>query len=727
MSNSKSMVIRQIQIKNFRLLKEFKMEMEDELSLVIGKNNVGKTSLLVVLDKFLNPGDRKGFQYNDFNLDFRCQLKDLIEMNAVEDTKYKEIGIQLRLLIEYGDHDDLEYISPILMDLDVDNNYLGLGFDYILTYDMYVSLRAAYQKFLEHEKSKEENSRNSGGTYTAKTLDGFLESKQENYFATIRKSILVDKTNGEFKEEHYINLKDATNFRLCDVINFQYINAKRNVDNKDVDKTLSSQTSELYKIQEAAEEQQEAIEKFQDSLKDTDKVLSSIYDNMFSDIVDKVRKFGGMSKDETVIKVVSSLQHRELLKGNTTVVYQQEDKELPENYNGLGYMNLISMIFDINLIIKRMQRNKERKPADINLLFVEEPEAHTHPQMQYIFIKNIKSLLRQGIQHKNGIKRKLQYIISSHSSHIVSDCDFDDIKYLTHPICNGRVERNAVIARNLKDLQNEYNDGDKQYFAFLKQYLTLNRSELFFADKAVFIEGDTERILLPAMMKKIDQECKLEENEEYLMSQNISVIEVGAYSHVFEKFMRFIGLRKCLIITDIDCCKPVEEPDKNGKKRKNNVKTKYDTTDDTIVTSNASIKHFLNNTQKVKDILSKYPAILSWNIETKKWETNENGCLRLTFQYGKEGAYQPRSFEDAFFNENEEFITENVFSSLNPDRLEDFKKNKDAYELANNGVNGKSSLAIEILLNSKKVDNHDFSNWTIPAYIKEGLLWLRKN
>ena len=82
------MVIKQIQVKNFRLLKEFTMEMEDELSLVIGKNNVGKTSLLVILDKFLNQGDRKGFQYNDFNLDFRCQLKDLIEKDIVDDTKY---------------------------------------------------------------------------------------------------------------------------------------------------------------------------------------------------------------------------------------------------------------------------------------------------------------------------------------------------------------------------------------------------------------------------------------------------------------------------------------------------------------------------------------------------------------------------------------------------------------------------------------------------------------
>lgn len=231
----------------------------------------------------------------------------MIEKDVVEDTKYKETGIRLRLLIEYDNHDDLEYTSPILMDLDADNNFLGLGFDYILTYDMYVNLKTAYQKFIEYEKGKEDELRKNGRKYTAKTLDDFLDSKQANYFVTIRKSILIDKTDETFKEEQYINLKDATNFRFCDVINFQYINAKRNVDNKDVDKTLSSQTSELYKMQEAVDEQQNAIEKFQDSLKDTDKVLSSIYDNMFSDIVDKVRRFGGMSKNETVIKVVSSL------------------------------------------------------------------------------------------------------------------------------------------------------------------------------------------------------------------------------------------------------------------------------------------------------------------------------------------------------------------------------------------------------------------------------------
>ncbi|MBK6839988.1 MAG: AAA family ATPase [Bacteroidetes bacterium] len=50
-------------------------------------------------------------------------------------------------------------------------------------------------------------------------------------------------------------------------------------------------------------------------------------------------------------------------------------------------MNLISMIFEIEILVQDFKRDKDKKPADINLLSIEEPEAHTHPQMQYVFIK----------------------------------------------------------------------------------------------------------------------------------------------------------------------------------------------------------------------------------------------------------------------------------------------------------------------------------------------------
>ena len=109
------------------------------------------------------------------------------------------------------------------------------------------------------------------------------------------------------------------------------------------------------------------------------------------------------------------------------------------------------------------------------------------------------------------------------------------------------------------------------------------------------------------------------------------------------------------------------------------------------------------------------------------WKRNNNGNLMIAFQYGKNGAYQPRSFEDAFFSENKEFITSNSFSSLDPECVEKFQEDNNPYELAQNGVNGKSSLAIEILLHGNTETNPENGHWNIPNYIKEGLLWLRKD
>mgnify|MGYP006401651745 FL=1 len=75
------MVIRQIQVTNFRLLKDLKIDLQPNLSLVVGKNNVGKTSLLIVLDKFLNSGKEwaKKIQYNDFNLDCQNEVEKMLE------------------------------------------------------------------------------------------------------------------------------------------------------------------------------------------------------------------------------------------------------------------------------------------------------------------------------------------------------------------------------------------------------------------------------------------------------------------------------------------------------------------------------------------------------------------------------------------------------------------------------------------------------------------------
>lgn len=692
------MKIKKIQTSNYRLLKDFSLDLENELSLVIGKNNCGKTSLLLILNKFLNNGK---FKVDDFNLDYKNELSEFIINTLPTENDYIKKGICLKLFIEYTETDNLSNLSTLMMDLDEDNNQIVLSFEYILTYEKLTSMKSNFDALTNFDGTDEEKF-----TY-------FFKNEFDEYFVRNEKSILLDE------EQNIIDFIDLRkeNINLKNIINYKYISAKREVSNKDVDKTLSSQTSKIYEKCESTPEQKEAIDQFKLVLLNTDKQLDGNYNVIFEKIIEKVERFGGIKSGESNISIHSTLQHQELLKGNTTVMYSHEGDSLPEHYNGLGYMNLISMIFEIETLLVDFKKSLEEKPADINLLFIEEPEAHTHPQMQHIFIKNIKSLLQDGIIREDGNNRELQYIISTHSSHIVSESDFDDIKYLK------KLTKNSVISKNLKDLEKEYEDNEEeQNYRFLKQYLTLNRAELFFADKAIFIEGDTERILIPAMMKKIDEESNIQ--DEKLLSQNISIVEVGAYSQVFEKFIDFIGV-KSLIITDIDSV------DTSGSACEVNGAN-------AINTSNGSLKHFFDisilSSYISKDINNK---ILIKNQVTKKWELNSDGFLLIVYQTKEinpdDVEYTGRSFEDSFFHINKQFLYDNLtqfnIGIKNPRYINaehtDYIDNP--YLWAEKCINKKPSFAMEILMNSQKDEERSFINWKIPSYIKEGLIWLRDN
>ena len=711
------MKIEKIIVRNFRLLKDFSIDLEDGLSLVIGKNNVGKTSLLLILDQFIGPrGEgKRTFRFNDLNLDAQEQLKGYMTSPLLDEEAYNPISISMRLLISYTDVDNLANVSPLLMDLDMDNHYVAIGFDYFLPFEGYKGLHdqcAAQKAKFEAKHPVVEVVPGSGKEGEARPeydVMAFLNDNAIGKFKLMRKSVKVDK-DGVLDESNYVDFADIPNFRLESVIQFQSIGARRDVDNRDVDKTLSSKTSDLYKAIEENQDQIEAKESFLEQLKETDEKLTGIYSNIFSGIIEKIRQFGGLAPNDTIIKVISSLQHRELLKGNTTVKYEHDNKDLPENFNGLGYMNLISIIFDIDLMTKRFAKNKEvGQLADINLLFIEEPEAHTHPQMQYVFIKNIKELLNEGVKDEFGNKKPLQYIVSTHSSHIVADSEYDDIKYLH------RLEgKNEVEAKSLKTLSEVYEN--KDHLRFLKQYITINRSELFFADKAILIEGDTERILLPAIIKKLDVIEETVKPEQPLLSQNVSIIEVGAHAEIFVKLLNFLGLTKILVLTDFDCCSA----------EGHHPKAKYQSGQNQE-TSNTAIKYFFG--EKKSDVLASKTASekrFVWDVVNGKMTVQNDGVYMVCYQI-EENGYQPRSFEDDFMAINKQFVlgTEFTESAITADFKDGFDTVDKAYEAAEK-VNSKAAFAFEILLNSRKEGNDPFGGWAIPAYIKEGLLWLRK-
>ncbi|MEI7613275.1 MAG: ATP-dependent endonuclease [Betaproteobacteria bacterium] len=736
-----------LQIMNFRSLKNIQVDLEEYISIIVGKNNSGKTSLLLALERFLGSANPR-FELDDFNIDFQKHLVELTENKVQPADPYPFCGVSLRLFIEYGDGDDLANVgNKIIMDLDPENRWIILDFLYHLSPENLDILKRDYKAHRDKKGLK------------AKDALPYLRENHSRYFKLARRSIQFDHMTKTVQEDTYVDLVKER-IPVEDIISFKRINARRSVSNKDSDRSLSTMSAKIYSAMSADAGEEEVFDTFKEALSDTDVKLDGIYADLFKEVIADVQRFGGVREGDTQIQIKSTLQHRELLEENATVMYGHgvEGHVLPENYNGLGYLNLISIIFDIKIILNEFKRGKSPKPADINLLFIEEPEAHTHPQMQAIFIKNIKSLVGRVITNADGVERPLQTILSTHSAHIVAESDFDDIKYFKRR--DGETQ-----SKSLRDLEALYKNGGRGgYYKFLKQYLTLHRSQLFFADKAILVEGDTERILLPAMMRKKDQldaATGWETGNQPpvpLLSQNISVIEVGAYSQIFEIFLDFIGV-KTLIITDIDAAIEVNRLDDSGQPKLNKeglpIKDlNAHAVENATHTTNYALQFFFGKGADLDYFrgLTIDQKTVRKNEASNSWEADPAGLVMCVYQVSeadtKGNEYHARSFEDAFFHVNRSFmqiardddgeVKNTNFPSLVLKHLKPYLEGGASFEMAEKGISRKPSFAIEVLLNSQIITMEkqnsagsskkfvfEFSNWCTPQYIEEGLTWIK--
>ena len=79
------MKITKIKVANYRLLKDFSLELKNDLSLIVGKNNCGKTSLLSVLEKMINRNYNNSLAWEDINLDYRKEIFEKLKQGCITD------------------------------------------------------------------------------------------------------------------------------------------------------------------------------------------------------------------------------------------------------------------------------------------------------------------------------------------------------------------------------------------------------------------------------------------------------------------------------------------------------------------------------------------------------------------------------------------------------------------------------------------------------------------
>ncbi|MEH8027702.1 hypothetical protein, partial [Gallibacterium anatis] len=193
---------------------------------------------------------------------------------------------------------------------------------------------------------------------------------------------------------------------------------------------------------------------------------------------------------------------------------------------------------------------------------------------------------------------------------------------------------------------------------------------------------------------------------------NISIIEVGAYSHIFIPLFEFLDIH-VLIITDIDAAKKGE----NGRYVKSHPQ-------DADHTSNAAIRNFFQGTN-LDELDSPFKALVNKSAEDKIKKK-----LRIAYQIPeKDGEYQASSFEDAFIALNKDFIIKNKKNLCEYGALKSFEDESmksDYYNFALNNIEKKSAFASSLLYFDNEYDEMEDEKWKVPYYIEEGLLWLRQ-
>jgi len=648
------MKIKNIHINDFRLLDDIQINLEDITTAIVGKNNSGKTSFSEIFNIFMN---KNKFEFEDFAINSHSNFQSAYEIYlSIDDTNKEEKLIELRhtvpkikllLTISYTEQDNWVNIKPFITSLS-NSNEIKILFEYIPKNS---------EKLFQILKTAVE-------TNESELIDE-VKTHFSNYYQ------IVVKPYSESEPTRRVELSDVNKLLQC-----HFIEAQRDLeDSKSNNTKLSSIFQEQYDYKTRKEDN--SSDELISATNTANEQLEEKLKDFFKDFVDSFQEFGFPGLDREQLELESNLQVENLFKNNVRLVYNHGNNKLPEKYNGLGYKNLMYIISKILSFEILYQDNK----CDLNLLFIEEPEAHMHPQMQSVFIKNITKFL----EDKNF---NVQVIISTHSSHILTNAKFESIRYFTKKSYISEV-------KDLKEFHERLSESDT--LKFLEQYLTLDKSELFFSDKAILFEGVVERLLMPIFIKKIDEEDpSLKLSEQY-----ISYIEVGgAYMHKFKELLKFLDL-PTLIITDIDSINPADDR-----------KQIEISDDDSLETSNGCLKNWLPEKEKILELLN------ATDDEKTDGKTKVAYQTKLTATTIKCG----RSFEEAFLLDNLQFVygKKSNFSSFTKKLSkqtseQDLKDN--SYEVTKSIK--KTDFAFDLLSTQ--------AEWNTPDYIKEGLKWLAQH
>lgn len=711
------MYIKSFRVENFRRLKSVRIDLESDQTIFVGANNSGKTSATHLFQLFLGRSPRAPFQIYDFTADCWESFNSFNPESGDPGTDLPQIKFDLWFDV---DDDNLHRVLDLLPGLDWDGEPVGVRLVYAprdgeSLVANYVDARAKAQSTISAEQTSYKPWPATMVEYLRKRLQQEYEIK---YFVLDAKQCTEDLVPEEGYEPFFLGTHGSGASKILEsIVTVDFLHAQRHlsdVDSRGRSEDLSKRLSRFY---ERNLQQLEGDLDALGAIADSEERLNAHFASVFGPTLDRLGEVGypGVANPGLVVKAsfnahgiltTSAKVHYALATGSENGTISEQT--LPDQYNGLGFKNLIYMVVEIlDFHHAWVQAEADRPP--IHLVLIEEPEAHLHAQLQQVFIRKIQEILPEP---EAGFQTQL--VVTTHSPHIIYESNFKPIRYFSRSASATGLNLSVV-----KNLSTFYNTEEHATREFLQQYIKLTHCDLFFADAAVLVEGNVERLLLPQIIERFVPS---------LTSNHLTILEVGgAFAYRFEKLVSFLAL-PTLVITDLDSVEAAaEEDDDEGvetAEEDNEAVTGSSCPVDTpgAVTSNQTLLQWLPKLSRIKDLLS-----ASSEVKSAKMLDGLDSLVRVAYQTKETVKWQDRAEERVGRTLEEAFALQNL----------DWTQSKEAKHLGLK-IPKAADLSIpelhaKLYTRVKNFDKTKFAlgviatsdpTWTAPAYIVEGLEWL---
>lgn len=411
------MLLSEVYIKNYRSIEELTLKL-GKCSIIVGKNNSGKSNILKAIDLVLGEKYIKLNKNDFFNRDENREIKIKLTFTDLTPEEIKRIQ----------------------------NN---------ITYGVKGGISAEELKYyLRNEKRI--------------TIEAILKSNN------ISRNIYIA---GIYYKYFSNELKDS-------IVGTLYIPAVREPGN-------------ILKVTEYS-----FLNKLLNMMyKQADPVQKKALEDALSKATEKCREMFGIYEQELDRITKSIIEHNGLkfamLPSDSNSLYKKLEILLDDgfetelDFKGSGIQSII--------IISLFKLYSDLK-AENALLLIEEPESFLHPQANRHMAKTLSDFCAID---------NIQLILTTHSPNYLQSCNFKDIILLDK---KGLKTKSTQI--------DHISDETK-----LKRELNTSNLELFFADKVILVEGDTEKFLLPSIAKQINTEYDFDK-------KNYSIIDVASKANL---------------------------------------------------------------------------------------------------------------------------------------------------------------------------------------------------